>query len=86
MLETLKAKMKYGLEKYMNLINEKIKSYSNRIIDESGVNEITSYSEICLEICRKRDPKETAFSTALEKVDLGQVFQQKSFTTDSKMK
>ena len=33
MLSTLIKKIRYGLEKYMNLINEKIKSYSNRNID-----------------------------------------------------
>lgn len=44
----LKSKMKSGLEKYMNLINEKIKSYSTRQIDETGINDIMSYVEICL--------------------------------------
>lgn len=71
--------MKSGLEKYMNLINEKIKSYSNRQIDDAGINDIMSYIEICLEICNKNDPEEKSFGTALERVDLGQVFQQKNF-------
>jgi hypothetical protein len=44
----LKSKMKSGLEKYMNLINEKIKSYSSRQLDEIGINDIMSYVEICL--------------------------------------
>lgn len=56
-LSTLKSKIRSGLEKYMNLINEKIKSYSNRSMEDSAINEITSYSEICLEICNHRDPK-----------------------------
>lgn len=63
----------------MNLINEKIKSYSNRQIDDAGINDIMSYIEICLEISNKNDPEEKSFGTALERVDLGQVFQQKNF-------
>jgi hypothetical protein len=38
-----------------------------------------SYVEICLEICNKKDQEEKNFATALERVDLGQVFQQKNF-------
>lgn len=44
MLSTLKSKINHGLEKCMNLINEKTKSYTNRNIDEAGVNYIASYS------------------------------------------
>lgn len=51
----LKSKMNSGLEKYMNLINEKIKSYNTRQIDDAGINDIMSYVEICLEICDKKD-------------------------------
>ena len=70
----------------MNLINEKIKSYSTRQIDETGINDIMSYVEICLEICDKQDPEEHNFGTALERVDLGQVFQQKNFENEHRLK
>lgn len=49
----LKDKIRSGLEKYMNLINEKIKSYNNRLVDENGLNDIMSFIEICIEICDK---------------------------------
>ena len=41
----------------MNLINERMKSYSTRQIDDAGINEIMSYVEICLQICDKKDPE-----------------------------
>ena len=84
-LPLLKEKIKVGLEKYMNLINEKIKSFSNRNIDDTGINDIMSFTEICLEICHKKSKSEHNFSIALEKVDLGQAFQQK-IEDDHKLK
>lgn len=45
-----------------------------------------SYVEICLEICDKQDPEEHNFGTALERVDLGQVFQQKNFENEHRLK
>ena len=53
----LKEKIKSGLERFMNLINERMKSYSTRQIDDAGINEIMSYVEICLQICDKKDPE-----------------------------
>lgn len=82
----LKEKIKSGLERYMNLINERIKSYSTRQIDDAGINDLMSYVEICLQICDKRDPDEKNFGTALERVDLGQVFQYKNLENDHRVK
>ena len=45
-----------------------------------------SYTEICLEICSKKSKSEHNFSVALEKVDLGQAFQQKNFESDPRLK
>lgn len=82
----LKEKIKSGLERFMNLINERMKSYSTRQIDDAGINEVMSYVEICLEICNKKDMEEKNLGTALERVDLGQVFQQKNFENEHRLK
>ncbi len=39
----LKKKVRKGLERYMNLIDEKVRYYSNRVFDDDGISLLNSY-------------------------------------------
>ena len=71
----IRPKLVSGLERCLNLINEKVLYFSNRPLNDEGINTLRALVETCLSICENQSKKETLFETALEKVDIGQVFQ-----------
>ena len=94
LLLVIKSKLKEGLIKYLNLINEKSMVFSNKVITDDAVNVLNSYAEISLQIVYNCNESEFEispntsyeFETALEKVDIGHAFQNKNIATDPKLK
>jgi hypothetical protein len=60
--------------------------FSNRELTEEGINHMNSYAEISLQICKNHSLEERIFDVALEKVDIGYIFQYPSFCKNSKLK
>ena len=64
-----------GLEKCLNAINEKVFYFSTKHITEEGLNSLMALVETGLNICKNHSFSEPFFNTALERVDIGQLFQ-----------
>ena len=75
LLMLLKPKLVQGLERCLHAINEKVFYFSTKHITEEGLNSLEGLAEVGLNICRNRSPSEHFFQTALERVDIGQLFQ-----------
>ena len=81
----IKQKLSEGLLKYMNLVNEVILRYGYKELTEDVINQLTSYTEILLEICRKHSEPH-AEEIALEKVDIGLVFEYNNIIKNPRQK
>lgn len=70
----IKSKLEEGLFRYINLINDLVLRHSHKECSEEVSNQLLSYVEIALEICKKH-AEPSAEETALEKIDIGLAFQ-----------
>ena len=80
LLVLLKSKIVCGLEKCLNAINEKVFYFSTKNITEEGLNSLMALAEIGLNICKNKHQSEKFFQVALERVDIGQLFQHQLLT------
>jgi hypothetical protein len=81
----IKGKLKEGLFKYINLINDLVLRHANKECSEEVSNQLASYVEIALEICAKHT-EPLSEETALEKVDIGLAFQFNTIVRSARQK
>ena len=86
LLILLRPKLECGLEKCLNAINEKVFYFSTKNITEEGLNSLMALAETGLNICKNKSPSEKFCQVALERVDIGQLFQHQLLTKEPKVR